>query len=156
MTLTHRGRTHSGKTLRPQYCPGGRPRVRVDLARVVSKYIGETEKNLSRLFNTAEHKDWIRFLDEADALFGGRTEIRDGHDRYANHEVDYCPRRMESYAGLVILGTDQRANVDEALPGASSWRKRQASRPRVPRAQKKSANCADPRSAGLDSIGSRP
>ena len=88
---------------------------RIDLSRVVSKYIGETEKNLARLFDQAEHKDWILFFDEADALFGKRTEIRDAHDKYANQEVAYLLQRIESYAGLVILATNQRGNVDEAF-----------------------------------------
>jgi AAA+ superfamily predicted ATPase len=93
----------------------GRPVFRVDLSRVVSKYIGETEKNLSRLFDKAEHKDWILFFDEADALFGKRTEVRDAHDKYANQEVAYLLQRIESYAGLVILATNQRGNVDDAF-----------------------------------------
>lgn len=93
----------------------GRPVFRIDLSRVVSKYIGETEKNLSRLFDKAEHKDWILFFDEADALFGKRTEVRDAHDKYANQEVAYLLQRIESYAGLVILATNQRGNVDDAF-----------------------------------------
>jgi AAA+ superfamily predicted ATPase len=93
----------------------GRPVFRVDLSRVVSKYIGETEKNLSRLFDKAEHKDWVLFFDEADALFGKRTEVRDAHDKYANQEVAYLLQRIESYAGLVILATNQRGNIDEAF-----------------------------------------
>ena len=93
----------------------GRPVFRIDLSRVVSKYIGETEKNLSRLFDKAENKEWILFFDEADALFGKRTEIRDAHDKYANQEVAYLLQRIESYAGLVILATNQRGNIDEAF-----------------------------------------
>jgi AAA+ superfamily predicted ATPase len=92
-----------------------RPVFRIDLSRVVSKYIGETEKNLARLFDKAEHKDWILFFDEADALFGKRTDIRDAHDKYANQEVAYLLQRIESHAGLVILATNQRANIDEAF-----------------------------------------
>jgi AAA+ superfamily predicted ATPase len=92
-----------------------RPVFRIDLSRVVSKYVGETEKNLARLFDKAEHKDWILFFDEADALFGKRTEIRDAHDKYANQEVAYLLQRIESYCGLVILATNQRSNVDEAF-----------------------------------------
>ncbi len=88
---------------------------RIDLSRVVSKYIGETEKNLSRLFDKAEHKDWILFFDEADALFGKRTDIRDAHDKYANQEVAYLLQRIEAYNGLVILATNQRANIDDAF-----------------------------------------
>jgi AAA+ superfamily predicted ATPase len=92
-----------------------RPVFRIDLSRVVSKYIGETEKNLAQLFDRAEHKSWILFFDEADALFGKRTEIRDAHDKYANQEVAYLLQRIETHAGLVILATNQRGNVDEAF-----------------------------------------
>jgi len=88
---------------------------RVDLSRVVSKYIGETEKNLSKLFDKAEHKDWILFFDEADALFGKRTGVRDAHDRYANQEVAYLLQRVEAFNGLVILASNQRANIDDAF-----------------------------------------
>jgi AAA+ superfamily predicted ATPase len=88
---------------------------RIDLSRVVSKYIGETEKNLSRLFDRAENKNWILFFDEADALFGKRTDIRDAHDKYANQEVAYLLQRVESYNGLVILATNQRGNIDDAF-----------------------------------------
>jgi AAA+ superfamily predicted ATPase len=93
----------------------GKDVFRIDLSRVVSKYIGETEKNLSRLFDKAENKNWILFFDEADALFGKRTEIRDAHDKYANQEVAYLLQRIESYNGLVILATNQRSNIDEAF-----------------------------------------
>ena len=88
---------------------------RIDLSRVVSKYIGETEKNLSRLFDRANNKSWILFFDEADALFGKRTDIRDAHDKYANQEVAYLLQRIEGYNGLVILATNQRGNIDEAF-----------------------------------------
>jgi AAA+ superfamily predicted ATPase len=88
---------------------------RIDLSRVVSKYIGETEKNLSKLFDKAENKNWILFFDEADALFGKRTGIRDAHDKYANQEVAYLLQRVEGYNGLVILCTNQRTNIDEAF-----------------------------------------
>ncbi|MEU4156365.1 ATP-binding protein [Actinoplanes sp. NPDC026670] len=93
----------------------GRDVYRIDLSRVVSKYIGETEKNLSRLFDKAQNRDWILFFDEADALFGKRTDIRDAHDKYANQEVSYLLQRIETYAGLVILATNQRGNIDEAF-----------------------------------------
>ena len=93
----------------------GRPVFRIDLSRVVSKYIGETEKNLSRLFARAENKSWILFFDEADALFGKRTDVRDAHDKYANQEVAYLLQRIETYAGLVILATNQRNNLDDAF-----------------------------------------
>lgn len=93
----------------------GRDVFRIDLSRVVSKYIGETEKNLARLFDKAQNKNWILFFDEADALFGKRTEIRDAHDKYANQEVAYLLQRIESYSGLVILATNQRGNIDDAF-----------------------------------------
>ncbi len=93
----------------------GKDVFRIDLSRVVSKYIGETEKNLSRLFDKAENKNWILFFDEADALFGKRTDIRDAHDKYANQEVAYLLQRIETYAGLVILATNQRGNIDDAF-----------------------------------------
>lgn len=93
----------------------GKDVYRIDLSRVVSKYIGETEKNLSRLFDKAENKNWILFFDEADALFGKRTDIRDAHDKYANQEVAYLLQRIESYNGLVILASNQRANIDDAF-----------------------------------------
>lgn len=88
---------------------------RVDLSMVVSKFIGETEKNLANLFARAEQKDWILFFDEADALFGKRTEIRDAHDKYANQEVSYLLQRIEAFEGLVILATNLKTNLDEAL-----------------------------------------
>lgn len=93
----------------------GKDVFRIDLSRVVSKYIGETEKNLSRLFDKAENKNWILFFDEADALFGKRTDIRDAHDKYANQEVAYLLQRIEGYNGLVILATNQRLNIDDAF-----------------------------------------
>ena len=87
----------------------------VDLSMVVSKYIGETEKNLSSIFEIAENKNWILFFDEADALFGKRTNVKDSHDRYANQEVSYLLQRVEEYNGLVILSTNLKANIDEAF-----------------------------------------
>lgn len=93
----------------------GKDVFRIDLSRVISKYIGETEKNLSRLFDRAENKNWILFFDEADALFGKRSDIRDAHDKYANQEVAYLLQRIESFSGLVILATNQRGNLDDAF-----------------------------------------
>lgn len=93
----------------------GREVYKVDLSMVVSKYIGETEKNLATLFDKAEHKDWILFFDEADALFGKRTQVRDAHDRYANQEVSFLLQRVETYDGLVILASNLASNVDEAF-----------------------------------------
>ncbi|MEM6342501.1 MAG: ATP-binding protein [Bacteroidota bacterium] len=88
---------------------------KIDLSMVVSKFIGETEKNLSNLFARAENKDWILFFDEADALFGKRTQVRDAHDKYANQEVSYLLQRVESYNGLVILASNFKNNIDEAF-----------------------------------------
>lgn len=88
---------------------------RVDLSMVVSKYIGETEKNLSRVFDLAESKDWILFFDEADALFGKRSNTSDSHDRYANQEVSFLLQRMEDFDGLVILCSNFKKNIDEAF-----------------------------------------
>lgn len=88
---------------------------RIDLSMVVSKYIGETEKNLEKVFTKAEHKNWILFFDEADALFGKRTGITDAHDKYANQEIAYLLQRLEDYPGLVILASNMRNNVDEAF-----------------------------------------
>ena len=93
----------------------GRQVYKVDLSMVVSKYIGETEKNLAGLFDRAEHKDWILFFDEADALFGKRTQVRDAHDRYANQEVSFLLQRIETYNGLVILASNLASHVDEAF-----------------------------------------
>ncbi|MCF7805488.1 MAG: ATP-binding protein [Candidatus Marinimicrobia bacterium] len=87
----------------------------IDLSMVVSKYIGETEKNLEKIFQQAEHKEWILFFDEADALFGKRTKISDAHDRYANQEVSYLLQRVEDYSGVVILATNLRSNLDDAF-----------------------------------------
>ncbi|SEM27796.1 ATP-binding protein [Bradyrhizobium sp. OK095] len=88
---------------------------RVDLASVVSKYIGETEKNLSRLFETAETSGAILLFDEADALFGKRSEVRDSHDRFANIEIAYLLQRIETYRGLVILTTNMKSALDRAF-----------------------------------------
>lgn len=93
----------------------GRKVYKVDLSTVVSKYIGETEKNLEQLFTKAASKNWILFFDEADALFGKRTSVNDAHDRYANQEVSYLLQRVESFDGFVILSSNYKANMDEAF-----------------------------------------
>ncbi|NNE76717.1 MAG: ATP-binding protein [Pricia sp.] len=93
----------------------GKPVFRVDLSTVVSKYIGETEKNLERLFQKARNRDWILFFDEADAIFGKRTGVKDAHDRYANQEVSYLLQRVEDFEGLVILSSNFKSNIDEAF-----------------------------------------
>jgi SpoVK/Ycf46/Vps4 family AAA+-type ATPase len=88
---------------------------RIDLSAVVSKYIGETEKNLRRLFDAAEDGGAILFFDEADALFGKRSEVKDSHDRYANIEINYLLQRMETYRGLAILATNVKSALDTAF-----------------------------------------
>ena len=89
------------------------PLFRVDLGSVVSKYIGETEKNLDRVFEAAEQEDVVLFFDEADSLFGKRTEVSDARDRFANTEAGFLLERMEQHDGLVILATNLRRNLDE-------------------------------------------
>ena len=88
---------------------------RIDLSTVVNKYIGETEKNLRRLFDTAEAAGAILLFDEADALFGKRSQVKDSHDRYANIEVSYLLQRMEAYRGLAILTTNLKDSLDSAF-----------------------------------------
>ena len=116
VSLFH-GPSGTGKTLSAcligQRC--GREVHRVDLSMMVSKYIGETEKNLARLFDEAERGGWILFFDEADALFGKRTGVSDAHDRYANQEVSYLLQRIEGFDGVVILATNLRHNIDDAF-----------------------------------------
>ena len=92
-----------------------RPVYRIDLSMIVSKYIGETEKNLANVFDQAEHKDWILFFDEADAIFGKRTVASSSHDRYANQEVSFLLQRIEGFPGMVILATNFKTNMDEAF-----------------------------------------
>jgi Winged helix domain, variant/ATPase family associated with various cellular activities (AAA) len=88
---------------------------KIDLSTIVSKYIGETEKNLERIFSEAQSSNAILFFDEADAIFGKRSEVKDAHDRYANIEISYLLQRMEAYDGVTILATNLRANLDEAF-----------------------------------------
>jgi SpoVK/Ycf46/Vps4 family AAA+-type ATPase len=88
---------------------------RIDLSQVVSKYIGETEKNLRRVFDAAEEGGAVLLFDEADALFGKRSEVKDSHDRYANIEVSYLLQRMEAYGGLAILTTNMKSALDTAF-----------------------------------------
>ena len=111
------GESGTGKTMSAQVLAAelGLEMFRVDLATIVSKYIGETEKNLDRIFNAAEGSNAILFFDEADALFGKRSEISDSHDRYANIEVAYLLQKMEGYPGAVILATNYRRNIDDAF-----------------------------------------
>ncbi|MFV3126182.1 ATP-binding protein [Niveispirillum sp. KHB5.9] len=91
------------------------PVYRVDLSRVVSKWVGETEKNLAALFDQAQHRDWILFFDEAEALFGKRTESQSANDRSANQQISYLLQRLEDFPGLTILATNNRAHMDEAF-----------------------------------------
>ena len=88
---------------------------KIDLSNVVSKYIGETEKNLDRIFREGQTSNAILFFDEADAIFGKRSEVKDAHDRYANIEISYLLQKMDEYDGMVILATNFRKNIDEAF-----------------------------------------
>lgn len=115
-TLFH-GPSGTGKTLTASLLGNhlNREVYRIDLSQVVSKYIGETEKNLETIFLKAINKSWILFFDEADALFGKRTEVRSSNDRYANQEVSYLLQRIEDFPGLVILASNLKSNMDEAF-----------------------------------------
>lgn len=88
---------------------------KIDLSLMVSKYIGETEKNLAKIFDLADNKNWILFFDEADALFGKRTEVNSSHDRFANQEVAYLLQRIEEHNGVVILASNLKDNIDQAF-----------------------------------------
>lgn len=111
------GKSGTGKTMAAEIIARdvGLPLYKLDLSSVMSKYIGETEKNLGRVFDAAADSNAILFFDEADALFGKRTEISDAHDRYANVEVDYLLQRMEEHDGCVILASNLKENIDEAF-----------------------------------------
>ena len=111
------GPSGTGKTMSAEIIANelGLDLYKIDLSGVVSKYIGETEKNLSRIFAEAETSNAILFFDEADALFGKRSEVRDAHDRYANIEISYLLQRMEEYEGVVVLATNLRKNMDDAF-----------------------------------------
>jgi SpoVK/Ycf46/Vps4 family AAA+-type ATPase len=111
------GESGTGKTMAAEVIANelGLLLYRIDLSAVVSKYIGETEKNLRRLFDAAEDGGAIVFFDEADALFGKRSEVKDSHDRYANIEVSYLLQRMEEYSGLAILTTNLKSALDPAF-----------------------------------------
>jgi hypothetical protein len=111
------GPSGTGKTMTAEIVAGelGLDLYRIDLATIVSKYVGETEKNLDRVFEAAQEADAVLLFDEAEALFGKRSEVRDAHDRYANIEVAYLLQRMEAFPGLAILSTNMRQNLDEAF-----------------------------------------
>jgi AAA+ superfamily predicted ATPase len=116
-TALFTGGPGTGKTLAAEVVAGelGLDLYRIDLSGIVSKYIGETEKNLDRIFRAAENANAVMFFDEADALFGKRSEVRDSHDRYANIEISYLLQKMESYEGVAILATNLRDNLDQAF-----------------------------------------
>ncbi len=111
------GPSGTGKTMAAEILAGelGLDLYKIDLSTVISKYIGETEKNLARIFAEAETSNAILFFDEADALFGRRSEVRDSHDRYANIEISYLLQKMEEYEGVVILATNLKKNMDDAF-----------------------------------------
>ena len=117
VTALFAGPSGTGKTMAAEMIANalGLDLYKIDLAGVVSKYIGETEKNLDRIFTAAENANAILFFDEADALFGKRSEVRDSHDRYANIEISYLLQKMEEYDGIAILATNLRQNLDEAF-----------------------------------------
>jgi len=117
ITALFAGESGTGKTMAAEVLAGelGLDLYAIDLATVVDKYVGETEKNLDKIFAEADQVHGVLFFDEADALFGKRSEVRDAHDRYANVEVAYLLQRMESFDGIAILATNLRANIDEAF-----------------------------------------
>jgi hypothetical protein len=117
VTVLFAGPPGTGKTMAAEVIAGelGLDLYKIDLSTVVSKYIGETEKNLERIFEEAQTSNAILFFDEADAIFGKRSEVKDAHDRYANLEISYLLQRMEIYDGVAILATNLRANLDEAF-----------------------------------------
>lgn len=119
VTVLFAGPSGTGKTMAAEVLAKqlGLDLYRIDLSSVISKYIGETEKNLERVFQAAENANAILFFDEADALFGKRSEVRDSHDRYANIEISYLLQKMEDYDGVAILATNLRQNLDESFIG---------------------------------------
>lgn len=117
LTLLFSGPSGTGKTLAASVLANtlGLELYKIDLSQMISKYIGETEKNLAKLFEAAKESGVILFFDEADAVFGKRTELKDSHDRYANIEVSYLLQRIEDYDGIVILASNLKENIDEAF-----------------------------------------
>ncbi len=117
LNILFAGASGTGKTMAAEVIAGELKLdlYKIDLSSMISKYIDETEKNLSRIFSEAETSNAILFFDEADALLGKRSEVRDSHDRYANIEISYLLQRMEEYEGVVILATNMRKNMDDAF-----------------------------------------
>jgi SpoVK/Ycf46/Vps4 family AAA+-type ATPase len=117
LSVLFAGPSGTGKTMAAEIVAGelGLDLYKIDLSQIVSKYIGETEKNLDRIFQAAESADAILFFDEADALFGKRSEVKDAHDRHANIEVGYLLQKMDEYEGIAVLATNLRQNMDEAF-----------------------------------------
>jgi len=117
LNILFAGPSGTGKTMASEIMANelGLDLYKIDLSTVISKYIGETEKNLDRIFTEARNSNSILFFDEADAVFGKRSEVRDSHDRYANIEVAYLLQKMEEYDGIVILATNLRKNLDEGF-----------------------------------------
>jgi hypothetical protein len=128
------GAAGTGKTLAAHVLAQalGRDILRIDLAQVVSKYIGETEKNLAALLDRAEQTGAVLFLDEADALFGKRTDVKDAHDRYANADIAYLLQRIEAYKGLVIVATNEQDQDGEG-DSTDEWLRRLRRKVRFPR-----------------------
>ena len=117
LNILFSGPSGTGKTMAAEILAGelALDLYKIDLSTVVSKYIGETEKNLSRIFQEAENSNAVLFFDEADALFGKRSEVKDAHDRYANLEISYLLQKMEEFDGVVILATNFKKNMDPAF-----------------------------------------
>jgi len=117
------GPTGTGKTLAAKVLAAelDLDLYRVNLSSVVSKYIGETEKNLSAMFEHSQRMDIVLLFDEADALFGKRTDVEDSHDRYANLETDYLLQKIENYPGLIILTSNLRTAFDDAFIQRMTW-----------------------------------
>jgi SpoVK/Ycf46/Vps4 family AAA+-type ATPase len=117
LNVLFHGASGTGKTMAAEVIASalGLDLYKIDLSLVVSKYIGETEKNLNRIFKEAEQSNAILFFDEADALFGKRSEVRDSHDRYANIEISYLLQKMEENEGIVIMATNLSQNIDDAF-----------------------------------------
>jgi SpoVK/Ycf46/Vps4 family AAA+-type ATPase len=111
------GDSGTGKTMSAEVIAGdlGLDLFTINLSTVVDKYIGETEKNLERIFTEADEINGVLLFDEADALFGKRSEVRDAHDRYANMQVAYLLQRLETFDGLAVLSTNLRSNIDDAF-----------------------------------------